>query len=156
MRFLLTEIYTSNGTLNPQFMRSCFKSREVPYNMRRGAFHSTWKVYWSLIWNELPNLVNLTSHDLNLRILSIKSKILTVGVWYVEGSTFWVNFHVSLVLLCVLSDHVDTSHLTLYCSQLTGCCVTCKTAENVEHLGYWLRVCHLLCHFVCHFFFTLY
>ena len=31
LRFLLTEIYKSTGTLNPRFMWSCFKYREVPY-----------------------------------------------------------------------------------------------------------------------------
>ena len=36
LRFLLTEIYKSTGTLNPQFMWSYFKCREVPHNLRRG------------------------------------------------------------------------------------------------------------------------
>ena len=36
LRFLLTEIYKSTGTLNPQFMWSYFKYRKVPYNLRRG------------------------------------------------------------------------------------------------------------------------
>ena len=36
LRFLLTEIYKSTGTSNPQFMWSYFKYREVPYNFRRG------------------------------------------------------------------------------------------------------------------------
>ena len=41
-QFLLTEIYNSAGTLNPQFMWSYFKYRKVPYNLRRGhvlSFH---------------------------------------------------------------------------------------------------------------------
>ena len=41
-QFLLTEIYKSAGTLNPQFMWSYFKYRKVPYNLRRGhvlSFH---------------------------------------------------------------------------------------------------------------------
>ena len=67
---------------------------------------------------------------MNLRILSRKSELLTVGVCYVEG------FYLSLVLICVLSDHVDTSRMTLYCSQLTGCYEICKSAENGEHFGY--------------------
>ena len=91
--------------------------------------------------------LNLSGQYLNLKILSRKLEIFTVCIWYVEGSTIWANFHVSLVLLCILSDHADISNLTLYCSQLTVCYVICKNAENVEHLGYWLRVCHFLCHF---------
>ena len=74
-------------------------------------------------------------------------------------STRWANFHSSLFLLCVHLDHADTSHLALNCSKLTGCYMICKNAENVEHLGYWLRMCHSLCHFIsyilllfCNFF----
>ena len=36
LRFLLTEIYKSTDTLNPQFMWSYIKDREVLYNRRRG------------------------------------------------------------------------------------------------------------------------
>ena len=36
LRFLLTEIYKSTGTLNTQFMWSYFKYREVPNNLRWG------------------------------------------------------------------------------------------------------------------------
>ena len=69
LRFLLTEIYKSTGTLNPQFMWSYFKYRKVPYNLRRGpvlfipparsAIHGTNSAHFlgSLIWNRLPNLV---------------------------------------------------------------------------------------------------
>ena len=69
LRFLLTEIYKSTGTLNPQFMWSYFKYREVPYNLRRGpvlfipparsTIYGTNSVHFrgSLIWNRLPNLV---------------------------------------------------------------------------------------------------
>ena len=135
--------------------------REVPYNLRwrpvlfapraRSSIYSTDSVHFcgSLIWNKLPNLVK--SSRLILIISSRKLEILTVGVWYLEGSALWANLHTSLVFLCVILDHLDTSHLTLYCSQLTGCYIICKNVENVEHLGYWLRVCH----FVWHFFFTL-
>ena len=38
LRLLLTEMYKSTGTLNPQFMwRSYFKYKKVPYNLRRGS-----------------------------------------------------------------------------------------------------------------------
>ena len=69
LRFLLTEIYKSTGTFNPQFMWSYFKYREVPYNLRRGpvlfipparsTIYGTNSVHFrgSLIWNRLPNLV---------------------------------------------------------------------------------------------------
>ena len=69
LRFLLTEIYKSTGTLNPQFMWSYFKYRKVPYNLRRGpvlfipparsAIHGTNSVHFlgSLIWNRLPHFV---------------------------------------------------------------------------------------------------
>ena len=97
-------------------------------------------------------MLNLAGQYLNLRILSRKLEILTVGVWYVENITLWANFHLSLVFLCALLDHVDSSHLTSYCSQLTGSYIICKNAENVEHLEYCLRVCQ----FLCHFFFLLY
>ena len=65
---LLTEIYKSTGTLNPQFMWSYFKYKG-PYNLRRGPVlfipHARSTTYgtnsvhflWSLIWNKLPNLV---------------------------------------------------------------------------------------------------
>ena len=69
LRFLLTEIYKSTGTLNPQFMWSYFKYRKVPYNLRwgpvlfippaRSTIYGTNSVHFlgSLIWNRLPNLV---------------------------------------------------------------------------------------------------
>ena len=69
LRFSLTEIYESTGTLNPQFMWSYFKYRKVPYNLRRGpvlfipparsTIYGTNSVHFlgSLIWNGLPNLV---------------------------------------------------------------------------------------------------
>ena len=158
MQFWLTEFLL--------FMWSYFRYREVPYNLRWGpiiftpparssiySFNSV-HVRWFLIWNKLPNLVK-SSRPI-LRILSRKSEILTVDVWYLKVSLLWVNFHISLVLLCVILDHLDTSHLTLYCNQLTSCYIICKNAKNVEHLGYWLRVCHFLCHFAWHFFFTLF
>ena len=49
LRFLLTEIYKSTGTLNPQFMWSYFKYRKVPYNLRRGPVLSIPPV-WSTIF----------------------------------------------------------------------------------------------------------
>ena len=69
LRFLLTEIYKSTGTLNPQFMWSHFKYRKVPYNLRRGpvlfisparsTIYGTNSVHFlgSLIFNGLPNIV---------------------------------------------------------------------------------------------------
>ena len=69
LQFLLTEIYKSTGTLNPQFMWSYFKYREAPYNLRRGpvffipparsTIYGTNSVHFcgSLIWNRLPNIV---------------------------------------------------------------------------------------------------
>ena len=72
LRFLLTEIYKSTGTLKPQFMWSYFKYRKVPYNLRRGpvlfipparsTIYGTNSAHFlgSLIWNRLPNLVKST------------------------------------------------------------------------------------------------
>ena len=40
LRFLLTKIYKSTGTLNTQFLWSYFKYREVPYNLRWGPLLS--------------------------------------------------------------------------------------------------------------------
>ena len=69
LRFSLTEIYKSTGTLDPKFMWSYFKYREVPYNLRRGpvlfippaksTIYGTNSLHFlgSLIWNKLPNLV---------------------------------------------------------------------------------------------------
>ena len=77
LRFLLTKIYKSTGTLNPSLC-GLFKCREVPYNLRqdpvlfmqpaRSKIYVTNCVHFlgSLIWNELPKLVNY----LNLRMLS--------------------------------------------------------------------------------------
>ena len=64
------------------------------------------------------------------------------------GRTLWANFHSSLVLLCVLLGHAETSHLALNCSKLTGWYMICKNAQNVKHFGYWLRMCHSLCHLI--------
>ena len=36
LRFLLTKIYKSTGTLNTEFIWSYFKYKEVPYNLRQG------------------------------------------------------------------------------------------------------------------------
>ena len=69
LQFLLTEIYKSTGTLNPQFMWSYFKYRKVPYDLRQGPVlfipptRST--IYGinsahflgHLMWNRLSNLV---------------------------------------------------------------------------------------------------
>ena len=37
--------------------------------------------------------------------------------------------------------------LTVYSIQLDGCYMIGKNADNVEHLGYWLRMYHFVCHF---------
>ena len=52
---------------------------------------------------------------------------------------------VKSVKLSYVLEH--TSHLTLFSIQLAGCYLICKTVENVEHLGYWLKVYHFVCHF---------
>ena len=69
LRFLLTEIYKSTGTQNPQFMWSYFLQREVPNNLRRGpvlfisparsTIYGAISLHFrgSLIWKKLPNLV---------------------------------------------------------------------------------------------------
>ena len=69
LKFLLTEIYKSTGTLNPQVLWSYFRYRQVPYNLRlvpvlfippaRSTIYGTNSVHFrgSLIWNKLPNLV---------------------------------------------------------------------------------------------------
>ena len=136
-------------------MWSYFKYREAPYNLKRGpvlfilpsksAMNGTNSVHFleSLIWRKLTNLVKSSRSISDLRMLSRKSETLTVGVWYVEGNTLWANFHVVLGL-CVLYEHVVTSHLYLYSIQLTGCYMICKKAEKVEYLGYWLRLYHFV------------
>ena len=58
-----------------------------------------------------------------------------------------ISTHVSVFIVFFL-DHADISHLALNCSKLTGCYMICNNAQNVEHLGYWLRVCHSLCHLI--------
>ena len=63
LRILLTEIYKSTGSLNPQFMWSYFKCREVPYNpfhpQGLQLIYGTNSVHFrgSLICNKLPNSV---------------------------------------------------------------------------------------------------
>ena len=114
LRFLLTEIYKSTGTLNPQFMWSYFKYRNVPYNFRRGpvlfspptrsTIYGTNSVHFlgSLIWNRLPNLVQSITSISEFKNVLKKSEILTAGAWHVEGSILLANFHVIVVLFCVL------------------------------------------------------
>ena len=91
LRFLLTEIYKSTGTLNPQFMWSYFKYRKVPYNLRRGpvlfipparsAIHGTNSVHFlgSLIWNRLPHLVKSSRSLSEFKNVIKKSEILIAG-----------------------------------------------------------------------------
>ena len=67
--FLLTEIYKSTGTLNPGFMWSYFKYREVPHNLRQGPVlfipPARFTIYGtnsdhflgSFIWNKWSNLI---------------------------------------------------------------------------------------------------
>ena len=140
-------------------MWSYFKYREVPYNLRRGpvlfipparsTIYGANSMHFrgSLISNRLPNLVKSSRSIPEFKMLSRKLEMLTVGVWYVEGSTLWGNFHIIPFLLYILWDYVITSHLTLYSIQLAGRYIICKNAENVEHHGYWLRVYHFVCHF---------
>ena len=92
LRFLLTKIYKSTGTLNPQFMLSYFKYREVPYNLRRGpvrfilsarsTIYGTNSVHFlgSLIWNKLPKLVKSSRSISEFKHVIKKSEILTVAV----------------------------------------------------------------------------
>ena len=128
-----------------------------PYNLRRGAvlyiplarstIYDTSSDHFrgSLVWNKLPNLVKFSMSKTEFKNIIQKIRNIDCGVWYVEGSTAWPNFHVRLVLLCVPFDHTDISYLTLYCSQLTGCYMICKVTENVEHLRYWLVWCVTFC-----------
>ena len=128
-----------------------------PYNLRRGAVlfiplarstiygNSSAQFRGSLIWNKWSNLVKFSMSISEFKNIIQKIGNIAVGVWYVEGSTVWPNFHVRLVLLCVPLDHIDTSYLTLYCSQLTGCYMISKGTENVEHLRYWLVWCVTFC-----------
>ena len=160
------KIYKSTGTLNPEFMWSYFKYRMFPYNLRwgpilfispaRSSIYGSNSVHFSgsLIWNKLPNLVK-SSRSIS-EFKNIIKKIGNIDCGWYDMQKVWANFHVRLVLLCVFLDYVDTSHLALCCSQMTGCYMICKNAQNAEHLGYWLKVCHFLYHFVCHFFLTLY
>ena len=87
LRFLLTVIYKSTGTLNPQFMWSYFKYREVSYDLRRGPVlfipparsttYCTNSVYFlgSLLWNKLPNLVksNRSISEIKIAIKKIRN-----------------------------------------------------------------------------------
>ena len=128
VRYLLTEIYKSTGSLNPEFMWWHFKYREVPYNLRCGAglfiepagstVYGTNSVHFRgpLIWNKLPNSVETSRSTSKFRNIIKKSELLTVGVWYIDSSTLWANFQIILPSLSVLSDHGDTTHLTLYFS----------------------------------------
>ena len=67
-----------------------------------------------------------------------------------RGPLIWNKLPNLFNFLYFCLSHEDTNHLTLYCSQMTGCYMICKNAENVEHLGYWLGLCRFLCHCVCH------
>ena len=87
LQFLLTEIYESTGTFNPQFIWSYFKYREVPYNLKRGpelfipsvrsTIYDTNSVHFreSLIWNKLSNLVKSSRS-----IFEFKNIIKKVGI----------------------------------------------------------------------------
>ena len=114
LRFLLTETYKSTGTLKPQFMWSYFKYRKVPYKLRwgpvffipptRSTIYGTNSGHFrgSLIWNRLPNLVQSITSISEFKNVIKKSEILTAGAWYVESSILLANFHVIVVLFCVL------------------------------------------------------
>ena len=148
------EIYNSTGTLNPEFMWSYFKYRKFPYNLRwgpilfispaRSSIYGSNSVHFSgsLIWNKLPNLVKSSRSISEFKNIINKMGNIDRGCM----------IYVSLILI-VFFWIADASHFTLYCIQLTGCYMICKNAENVEHFGYWLWVCHFLCHFVSYFFF---
>ena len=89
LRFLLTEIYKSTGTLNPQFMWSCFKYRELPYNLRRSpvlfiqparsTIYGNISVHYhgSFILKKLPNLVKSSRSISELK--NIIKKIRNIG-----------------------------------------------------------------------------
>ena len=91
LRFLLTEIYKSTGTLNPQFMWSYFKYRKVPYNLRRGpvlfipparsTIYGTNSVHFlgSIIWNGLLNIVKSIRSISEFKNVIKKLEILTAG-----------------------------------------------------------------------------
>ena len=115
----------------------------------RSKIYGTNSVHFlgSLIWKRLPNLVKSSRSISEFKnVIKKKSEVLTAGAWYVEGSTFWVNFHVILILLCVLWYQVVTRHLTLYSIKLAGYYMIGKNADNVEHLGYWLRAYYFVSH----------
>ena len=97
-RSLLTEIYKSTGTLNPQFMWSYFKYREVPHNLKRGpvlfilparsTIYGTNSVNFlgSLIWNKLSNLVKSSRSIFELKNVIKKIGNIDCGCM-IEGST---------------------------------------------------------------------
>ena len=99
LQFLLTEIYKSTGTLNPQFMWPYFKYRKVPYNLRRGpalfisparsTIYGTNSVKFSmsLIWNGLLNLVKSSRSISEFKNVIKKLGNIDCGCMYVEGST---------------------------------------------------------------------
>ena len=69
LRFLVTKVYKSTSFLNPNFMRSFFTHKEIPYNIRKGkllslpparsTYYGTNSVHFrgSLIWNNLPRYI---------------------------------------------------------------------------------------------------
>lgn len=90
----------------------------------------------SLIWNELPNLVKFSRS-----ISEFKTIIKKIGnidwVCMISRREHTLSqFQHKYRSICLLLDHLDTSHLALYCNQLTGGYMICKNVENVENLGY--------------------
>ena len=139
LRLLLTEIHF--------FMRPCFKYRQVPYNLRRGpvrftpprrsSIYSTNSVHFhgSLIWNKLPNLVKSTRSIPEFKNILKKIGNIDCGCMMSRKLHTLSQFprkSRSFVLL----DHLDTSHLAVCCSQLTGCYMIFKNTDNVVHLVY--------------------
>ena len=86
LRFLMTEIYKTISQLNPEFMWSYFKHKDMSYNLRKGPIlglpktHSfyvgTNAVHFrgSVIWNNLPAVVKSSDS-----LFELKNKIKNIA-----------------------------------------------------------------------------
>ena len=89
--FLLTKVYKSMGTLNPQLMWSYFKYREVPYNLRKGLVlfilparstiygANSAHFHGSFIWNKLHHLVKSSKSIFEFKIIIKKIENIDCG-----------------------------------------------------------------------------
>ena len=86
LRFLVTEMFKSISQINPEFMWSFFKPKELSYNLRKepilnlpktqSTFYGTNAIHFrgSLIWNKLPAKVKSSNS-----VFEFKTKIKNLG-----------------------------------------------------------------------------